>query len=205
MLIAALAAVSVLVVTGVLGVWAFQQDAVAGEAAQLPRRPVTPILPALDTRPGTPVWTLQETSGPPGAETQDTEVLGGDSEIVLVNREVRLAEATTIDHLDIVDANTGRLRDGTAPIPVDTAQRNLGRCVVIESRAAAACALQGASVPITGMSSSTDSSSPSAVPRPRSTTATAPGPPRSPAGGFRAGICRPRSRKPRPRHRYRPS
>ncbi|NKY35707.1 serine/threonine protein kinase [Nocardia speluncae] len=146
-LIAALAAVSVLVVAGVLGVWAFQQDAVAGEAAQLPRRPVTPILPALDTRPGTPVWTLQETPGPPGAETQDTEVLGGDSEIVLVNREVRLAEGTTIDYLDIVDANTGRLRDGTAPIPVDTAQRNLGRCVVVESRAAAACSLQGASVP----------------------------------------------------------
>lgn len=147
LLIAALAAVSVLVVAGVLGVWASQQNAVAGEAAQLPRRPVTPILPALDTRPDSPVWTLQETPGPPGAETQDIEALGGDSEIVLVNREVRLADGNTVDYLDIVDANTGRLRAGTAPIPVDTVQRNLDRCVVDESRSAAACHLRGASVP----------------------------------------------------------
>src|SRR5690606_24219130 len=91
--------------------------------------------------------TLQETPGPPGAETLDTEALGGDSEIVLVNREVRLAEGNTVDYLDIVDANTGRLRDGTAPIPVDTVQRNLDRCVVDESRSAAACHLRGASVP----------------------------------------------------------
>ncbi|WP_280423437.1 serine/threonine-protein kinase [Nocardia carnea] len=147
LLIGALATVLVLVVAGVLGAWAFRQNAVAGEAAQLPRRPVTPILPALDTRPDSPVWTLQETPGPPGSETEDTEALGGDSEIVLVNREVRPAEGNTIDYLDIVDANTGRLRDGTAPIPVDTAQRNLDRCVVNESRSAAACKLQGASVP----------------------------------------------------------
>ncbi|MFI1465133.1 serine/threonine-protein kinase [Nocardia carnea] len=147
LLIAAFAAVSVLVVAGVLGVWAARQNAVAGEVAQLPRRPVTPILPVLDTRPDSPVWTLQETPGPPGAETLDTEALGGDSEIVLVNREVRLAEGNTVDYLDIVDANTGRLRDGTAPIPVDTVQRNLDRCVVDESRSVAACHLRGASVP----------------------------------------------------------
>ncbi|MFD4402560.1 protein kinase [Nocardia sp. NPDC058499] len=147
LLIGALAAVAVLVGAGVLGTWALRQNAGAEEAAQIPRRPVTAMLPALDSRPDSPVWTLQVTPGPPGSETLDTQVLGGDSEIVLVNREVRTAEGSTIDYLDIVDANTGRLRHGTAPIPVDTAVRNLDRCVVNRSRSSAACGLQGASVP----------------------------------------------------------
>ncbi|MFI5719870.1 protein kinase [Nocardia sp. NPDC051750] len=147
LLIGALVAAVLLVVAGVFGVRAFRQGEVSAEAAQLPRRPVTPILPTLGTRPDSPVWTLQETPGPTGSEVQDTTALGGDSEVVLVNREVRLADGNTIDYLDIVDANTGRLRDGTAPIPVDTAQRNLDRCVVGESRSAAACHLRGASVP----------------------------------------------------------
>lgn len=147
LLIGALVAAVVLVVAGVLGMRAFQQNAVAGEAAQLPRRPVTPILPALGARPDNPVWTLQETPGPPGSEVQDTEVLGGDTELVLVHREIRLADGNTIDYLDIVDAHTGRLRDGTAPIQVDASQRNPDRCVIDDTRSAAACGLRGASVP----------------------------------------------------------
>ncbi|MGI5217065.1 protein kinase domain-containing protein [Nocardia sp. CA-290969] len=147
LLIGTLVATVVLVVAGVLGVRAVQQNAVAGEAAQLPRLPVTPILPALDTRPDRPVWTLQETPGPPGSEAGDTVALGGDSEVVLIHREVRLADGNTLDYLDIVDANTGRLRDGTAPIEVDASQRNLDRCVVDDTRSSAACGLQGASVP----------------------------------------------------------
>ncbi|WP_280396767.1 serine/threonine-protein kinase [Nocardia carnea] len=147
LLIGASVAAAVLVVAGVLGVRATEQNAVAGEAAQLPRRPVTPILPALNSRPDSPVWTLQETPGPPGSEVQDTVALGGDAEIVLVHREVRLADGSTLDYLDIVDANTGRLREGTAPIEVDARQRNLDRCVVDDTRSAAACGLQGAAVP----------------------------------------------------------
>ncbi|MFE3447124.1 protein kinase [Nocardia sp. NPDC059180] len=135
-----------LIVAGVLGVRAFRNNAGAEEAAQLPRRPVTPILPALDKRPDTPVWTLQDVSGPPGSQTLGASALGGDSDLVLFGREVRLADASSIDYIDIIDANTGRLRAGAEPIMVDTSERNLDRCVVNASRSAAACHLVASSV-----------------------------------------------------------
>ncbi|WP_369028581.1 hypothetical protein, partial [Nocardia farcinica] len=43
----------------------------------------------------------------------------------------------------IVDANTGRLVDGTVPIAIDTGDRNLDDCVVSANHAAAACGLSG--------------------------------------------------------------
>ncbi|NEW37735.1 protein kinase [Nocardia cyriacigeorgica] len=142
----ALAVVMVLVVAGVLGVRAFRNDAGAAEAAQLPRRPVTPALPALDKRPDAPVWTLQDIPGPPGSQAETVSALGGDSDIVLVGRTARLPDYDTIGYLDIVDANTGRLRDGAQPIVVDTSERSLRSCVVGASHAAAACHLAGSSI-----------------------------------------------------------
>ncbi|WP_308646489.1 serine/threonine-protein kinase [Nocardia cyriacigeorgica] len=127
-----------------LGIQAYQRStAGAEEAAQLPRRPVTPVLPALDTRPDQPVWALPEVTGPPGARTLDVQALGGDSDIVLFARTVRVGSADRTEYLEIVDANTGRLVDGTAPIPVDTGDRSLHTCVVSTDHSAAACELSG--------------------------------------------------------------
>ncbi|WP_280235960.1 serine/threonine-protein kinase [Nocardia cyriacigeorgica] len=143
-IIGALVVAVALLVAGVLGVRAFLHDAGAAEAARLPRQPVTPILPSLDKRPDTPIWTLSEVPGPPGSRTEKVAALGGDADIVLFGREVRLADGNSIVYLDIVDANTGRLRAGAEPIPVDTGQRILDRCVVNVGRSAVACQLTGA-------------------------------------------------------------
>ncbi|TLF76768.1 serine/threonine-protein kinase [Nocardia cyriacigeorgica] len=127
-----------------LGIQAYQRStAGAEEAARLPRRPVTPVLPALDTRPDQPVWALPEVTGPPGARTLDVQALGGDSDIVLFARTVRVGSADRTEYLEIVDANTGQLVDGTAPIPVDTGDRSLRTCVVSTDHSAVACELSG--------------------------------------------------------------
>ncbi|WP_327147659.1 serine/threonine-protein kinase [Nocardia sp. NBC_01329] len=142
MVVGALLAAVVLVVVGVLGFRAFGNQAGAAEAAQLPRRPVTPMLPSLERRPDTPIWTMQDLPGPPGSYPSRAEVLGGDSEIVLRGRNYYLSDGGNIDYLDVLDAGTGRLRDGAEPIVLDTTQRRFGRCVVSESRSAAACHLE---------------------------------------------------------------
>ncbi|MFE3545948.1 protein kinase [Nocardia sp. NPDC059177] len=134
-----------LAVVAVIGVKVLLPDAGAEEAARLPRHPVTPIMPSLDKRPDTPVWTLADIPGPPGSRPDGASALGGDSEVVLFHRKVRLADADTIEYLDIIDANTGRLRPGTEPIAVDTSGGNLKSCVVSASHAAAACHLDGVS------------------------------------------------------------
>ncbi|MDE1673467.1 serine/threonine-protein kinase [Nocardia gipuzkoensis] len=146
-LIGAMVVTVALVVVGLLGVRAFMHDAGAEEAARLPHRPVTPILPSLDKRPDTAIWTLQDIPGPPGSQSDGASALGGDSDVVIFSRRVRLADANRIKYLDIVDANTGRLRAGTEPIMVDTSQRSLSRCVVSASHSAAACHLDGSSAP----------------------------------------------------------
>ncbi|WP_280182906.1 serine/threonine-protein kinase [Nocardia cyriacigeorgica] len=136
---------AIIVAIGVaLGIQTYQRNtAGAEEAAQLPRRPVTPTLPALGARPDQPVWTLPEVAGPPGARTLNAKVLGGDSEIVLYARTVRVGSTDRAEYLEIVDANTGRLVDGTVPIAIDTGDRNLDACVVSANHAAAACGLSG--------------------------------------------------------------
>ncbi|MEU1545476.1 serine/threonine-protein kinase [Nocardia sp. NPDC005745] len=146
-LIGAMVVTVALVVVGLLGVRAFMHDAGAEEAARLPRHPVTPILPSLDKRPDTAIWTLQDIPGPPGSQSDGASALGGDSDVVIFSRRLRLADANRIKYLDIVDANTGRLRAGTEPIVVDTSQRSLNRCVVSASHSAAACHLDSSSAP----------------------------------------------------------
>ncbi|MBF6341697.1 serine/threonine protein kinase [Nocardia abscessus] len=146
-LIGAMVVTVALVLVGLLGVRAFMHDAGAEEAARLPRQPVTPILPSLDKRPDTAIWTLQDIPGPPGSQSDGASALGGDSEVVIFGRRVRLADANRINYLAIVDATTGRLREGTEPIAVDTSQRSLSRCVVSASHAAAACHLDSSSAP----------------------------------------------------------
>ncbi|MFI9412823.1 serine/threonine-protein kinase [Nocardia gamkensis] len=146
-LIGAMVVTVALVVVGLLGVRAFMHDAGAEEAARLPRQPVTPILPSLDKRPDTAIWTLQDIPGPPGSQPNGTSALGGDSDIVIFGRRVRLADANRIQYLDVIDANTGRLRPGTEPIVVDTSQRSLTRCVVSANHSAAACHLDSSSAP----------------------------------------------------------
>ena len=68
-------------------------------------------------------------------------MVGGDSDLVLRGRMYYLADGGTADYLDVIDAGTGRLRDGAAPVVVDTSQRRLGRCVVSAQRSAVACRL----------------------------------------------------------------
>ncbi|MFI6311051.1 protein kinase [Nocardia fusca] len=145
MVAGAVLAVVVLVVVGALGFRAFADQAGAEEAAQLPRRPVTPILPSLERRPDTPIWTMQEIPGPPESYPSPAELLGGDSEIVLRGRSYYLGDGGTVDYLDVIDAGTGRLRNGAEPLVLDTTQRRLGRCVVSEGRSAAACRLERSS------------------------------------------------------------
>ncbi|MEU4313851.1 serine/threonine-protein kinase [Nocardia sp. NPDC024068] len=136
-----LLAVVVLVVVGALSFRAAGNQAGAEEAAQLPRHPVTPILPSLERRPDTPVWTMQDIPGPPGSYPSTPAVVGGDSDLVLRGREHYLADGGTVDYLDAIDTGTGRLRDGAQPVVVDTTQRRLDKCVVSAQRSAAACRL----------------------------------------------------------------
>ncbi|MGW0178367.1 protein kinase domain-containing protein [Nocardia sp. NPDC003345] len=143
MVIGSLLAVAAVTVVAVLGVRALSDSAGAAEAAQLPRNPVTPVLSSLEKRPDAPVWTLQEVPGPPGSQLEAVTALGGDSEVVVYGRTYYSDRA----YLDIVDANTGRLRDGAGPIELDPAGRRLRDCVVNASRSAAACRLDGSSVP----------------------------------------------------------
>ncbi|MGI5220730.1 protein kinase domain-containing protein [Nocardia sp. CA-290969] len=149
LLIGTLVAVVALVVAGALGFRAFQQyagakehDAGAEEAARLPRRPVTPILPSLEKRPDAPVWTLADIPGPPGNQQHDPLARGGDSEVVLFSRTIDPDREEPIEYLDVVDANTGRLWAGTQPIVVDTTgSLDVWSCAVSESHTAAACHL----------------------------------------------------------------
>ncbi|MBF6454576.1 protein kinase domain-containing protein [Nocardia cyriacigeorgica] len=143
LVIAGLVVAVIATIGAVVGIRGYLHDAGAEEAAQLPRRPVTPILPALDKRPDEPVWTLQEIPGPPGSSTLRVSAVGGDSEIVLFTRTVRSPEADWVDYLDIVDAKTGRLVDGTAPILLDDTESHLVGCVVSPNHAAVACDLSG--------------------------------------------------------------
>ncbi|MEV3966104.1 serine/threonine-protein kinase [Nocardia sp. NPDC050193] len=142
LLIGALVVVVALIVAGVLGVRAFQHDAGAEEAAQLSRRPVTPILPSLEKQPDTPVWALGDIPGMPGNQANDPSVRGGDSEVVLFSRTVHPDHGDAIEYLEVIDANTGRPWAGTQPIVIDTTGNlDATHCVVSESHTAAACEL----------------------------------------------------------------
>ncbi|MGW1739094.1 protein kinase domain-containing protein [Nocardia sp. NPDC001965] len=145
LVVGSILAAVVLTVAAVLGYRALSNQAGAEEAAQLPRRPVTPILPSLQQRPDTPIWTMQEIPGPPGSYPSPAELVGGDSEIVLRGRNYYLDGGGTVDYLDVIDAGTGKLRAGTEPLLLDTTQRRLGECVVSERRSAAACHLERSS------------------------------------------------------------
>ncbi|WP_198037066.1 serine/threonine-protein kinase [Nocardia sp. BMG51109] len=145
LVIGVLVAAAVLVVAGVFGIRALhQRDAGAEEAAQLPRRPVTPILPSLDKRPDTPIWTLGDIPGLPGDQPRGPSALGGDSEVVVFGRTVYMHDANVVDYLEIVDANTGQHWSGTQPIVMDTTNvLSAESCVVNESHSAAACQING--------------------------------------------------------------
>ncbi|MEU2175627.1 serine/threonine-protein kinase [Nocardia sp. NPDC019219] len=144
LLIGALVAAVALVVAGVLGIRGFQHDGGAEEAAQLPRRPVTPILPSLEKRPDTPIWTLGDIPGTPAGQPSGPSALGGDSEVVLFGRTVYPDRGDALEYLEIIDANTGRPWAGTQPVVIDsTGDLSAERCVVSETHTGAACHLNG--------------------------------------------------------------